>query len=247
MLAGVRSCFLLSFLLTISLLACVPVQAQVNGVPASVTSLGFGGSTNPNPGIRASVTSLGPNGFNNTRPIFGNCCASFFWLGDPNPQLFSGHRHHRRDRDKDKGRDREFGVGVLEPAYIPYATDIEEGDEDSPDTDYADNYADYVHAPAPRRAAPPAKHVADSGSTTKASEPDKPEEPVASQPATLLVFRDGHRSDVLNYAIVGDTLFDFAEGRTKKILLADLDLTATRKANDDRGVDFQIPAANARQ
>jgi hypothetical protein len=46
---------------------------------------------------------------------------------------------------------------------------------------------------------------------------------------------------VLNYAIVGDTLFDFAAGRTHKILLADLDLKATRKANDDRGVDFQVP------
>jgi hypothetical protein len=52
---------------------------------------------------------------------------------------------------------------------------------------------------------------------------------------------------VLNYAIVGDTLFDFADGRTKKILLADLDLPATRKANDDNGVDFQIPVTTARQ
>jgi len=48
---------------------------------------------------------------------------------------------------------------------------------------------------------------------------------------------------VLNYAIVGDTLFDFGTGRTKKILLTDLDLKATQKANDDRGVDFQIPPA----
>jgi hypothetical protein len=46
---------------------------------------------------------------------------------------------------------------------------------------------------------------------------------------------------------VGDTLFDFGAGRTHKILLADLDLAATRKANDDRGVDFQIPASSTRQ
>jgi hypothetical protein len=54
---------------------------------------------------------------------------------------------------------------------------------------------------------------------------------------------------VLNYAIVGDTLFDFdlADGRTRKILVSDLDLPATRKANDERGVDFQIPASTARQ
>jgi hypothetical protein len=59
----------------------------------------------------------------------------------------------------------------------------------------------------------------------------------------VLIFKDGHQSDVINYAIVGDTLFDFGAGRTHKILLADLDLAATRKANDDHGVDFQIPAS----
>ena len=57
----------------------------------------------------------------------------------------------------------------------------------------------------------------------------------------MLVFKDGHKSDVVNYAIVGDTLFDFGDGRTRKIRLADLDLPATQKANDDRGVDFQVP------
>ena len=65
----------------------------------------------------------------------------------------------------------------------------------------------------------------------------------------VIVFKDGHRSEVRNYAIVDNTLFDFdlADGRTRKILLADLDLSATHKANDDRGVDFQIPASIARQ
>jgi hypothetical protein len=45
-----------------------------------------------------------------------------------------------------------------------------------------------------------------------------------------------------NYAIVGDTLFDLADNRSHKIQLADLDLPATRKANDARGVDFQVPS-----
>jgi hypothetical protein len=70
---------------------------------------------------------------------------------------------------------------------------------------------------------------------------------VTAQPWTVLIFKDGHKSDVINYAIVGDTLFDFGAGRTHKILLADLDLAATRKANDDHGVDFQIPASATRQ
>ena len=44
MLAGMRSCFLLFFLLAFSVAASVPVHAQVNGVPPSVTSIGFGGT-----------------------------------------------------------------------------------------------------------------------------------------------------------------------------------------------------------
>ena len=234
MLAGMRSCFLLSFLLAFSLAACLPVQAQIKGVPPSVTSFGFGGSDNPTPGVRASVTSLGPNGYGNSRPVFGNCCANFFMPANPNPPLFSGRRHRHGDHDF-------FAVGVSEPAYIPYAVPYaEEADDDSLDVDY-------VHAPGPRNPAPPSKRAGDRDSAPKADASAKPEDPVAAQPSTVLVFKDGHKSDVVNYAIVGDTLFDFGAGRTHKILLADLDLPATRKANDDRGIDFQIPASTTRQ
>ena len=78
---------------------------------------------------------------------------------------------------------------------------------------------------------------------TEEPAPARAGDPVTAQPSTVLVFKDGHQSDVLNYAIVGDTLFDLGAGRTRKILLADLDLPATHKANDERGVDFQIPAS----
>jgi len=238
MLAGMRSCFLLSFLLAFSVAACLPVQAQINGVPASVTSPGFGGSNNPTPGVRASVTSLGPNGYGNSRPIFGDCCASFFLPANPNPPRFSKRRHRRGDHEL-------LPFGASEPVYIPYAVPYaEEADDDSPDVDY-------VHAPGTRNA-PPAHHAGGRDPAPKADAsaepaPGEPEEPVAAQPSTVLVFKDGHQSDVSNYAIVGDTLFDFTAGGTRKILLADLDLPATHKANDDRGVDFQIPASTKRQ
>jgi len=269
-LAARRSCFLLCFLLAFSVAACLPVLAQINGVPASVTSLGFGGSNNPNPGVRASVTSLGPNGYGNSGPAFGNCCSNFFMPANPNPALFfngqfsdrqvfkrqSSDRqfsgHHRRHRDHDF-----FPVGVSEPVYVPYAVPYavpsddayaEDSDDDSPDSDY-------VRAPDVRRS----ERSPDSGAKRRASRdsapmagasakpaPGDPDELVTAQPPTVLVFKDGHQSDVLNYAIVGGTLFDLGAGRTRKILLADLDLPATRKANDERGVDFQIPAS-ARQ
>jgi hypothetical protein len=66
-------------------------------------------------------------------------------------------------------------------------------------------------------------------------------------PATVLVFRDQHRREINNYAIVGQTLWNFNSGRTEKIALADLDLPSTEKANDDRGVTFRVPATGEAQ
>jgi hypothetical protein len=274
MLAASRSCFLLCFFLAMSVAACLPAQAQINGVPASVTSLGFGGSDNPTPGVRASVTSLGPNGFGNSRPIFGNCCANFFMPANPNPALFFNGQfsdrqffnrqssgHHRRHRDRDF-----FPVGVSGPVYVPYAVPyaVPSDDAYAEDADYDSPDSDYVHAPDVRRSewSPYSTAKRPSGRTLSpiADASAKPapgesvelapagaEDPVTAQPSTVLVFKDGHHSDVLNYAIVGDTLFDLGAGRTRKILLADLDLPATHKANDERGVDFQIPAGSNRQ
>jgi hypothetical protein len=256
MLAAMRSCLLLAFLLALLLAAGVPVAAQVNGIPPSVTSIGFGGSQNPAPGVRPGVTSLGPNGYGNFHPDFWNCCANLFMPANPNPPLFFEPRHHRKDRDGDKDKDRNkdravLPVAVVEPAYIPYGVPYApEADDDSADVDDA-------AAPGPRNPDLPAKPAADreSGQPTDASaEPSPvkaaplgPEESVAAQPSTVLVFKDGHMAAVVNYAIVGDTLFDFGDGRTRKILLADLDLPATQKINDDRGVDFQVPASTNRK
>ena len=61
-----------------------------------------------------------------------------------------------------------------------------------------------------------------------------------SQP-TQLVFRDKRTEEVQNYAIVGQTFWIFGEQRARKIPLTELDIPATKKANDDRGVEFQLP------
>jgi hypothetical protein len=58
---------------------------------------------------------------------------------------------------------------------------------------------------------------------------------------TALVFRDQHVLEVRNYAISGGTLWVLNDKAAKKIPLAQLDLDATIKMNDDRGVDFQVP------
>jgi len=216
MLASMRFRFLLIFLIGFFVAACLPFEAQINGVPPSVTSIGFGGRFIN--GVRPSVTSLGPNGLGNDWSVLGNCCSNFFLPANPH-QPPTSDRHRHRDREP-------VPVGIIEPAYIPYAP---ETDDDSADTD-----SDYSLVPSA-----PAGHTGNRDWAVKIDA--HAEEAVNAQPYTVLVFRDGHQSDVLNYAIVGDTLFDFAAGRTQKVPLADLDLPATRKVNDDRGVDFQIP------
>jgi hypothetical protein len=64
-------------------------------------------------------------------------------------------------------------------------------------------------------------------------------------PPTVLVFRNGHREETKNYAIVGEMLWSFNQQRTEKIALVSLDLPATEKTNLERGVDFHIPDANS--
>jgi hypothetical protein len=85
----------------------------------------------------------------------------------------------------------------------------------------------------------------DQDSYARADPPQsrQPEPGEVSTPPTVLVFRDQGRQDVQNYAIVGQTLWNFAPQRTQKIPLAELDLPATTKLNDERGVDFHIPSA----
>ena len=58
---------------------------------------------------------------------------------------------------------------------------------------------------------------------------------------TLLVFKDGHKVEATNYAIVGQSLWIYTEQDSKRVPLSDLDVTATKNANSDRGVTFQIP------
>ena len=68
----------------------------------------------------------------------------------------------------------------------------------------------------------------------------------AQLPPAVLVFRDGHREQTSDYAIVGSELYlyvDPAEGGGwfKKVNLGDLDLVATAAQNRERGSKFQLP------
>lgn len=205
-------------------------HAQINGAPASVTSPGFGGR--PINGPRASVTSLGPQGY-----APGNA-ARFSGNGGHDHNV-DGHRHHHHFIDY---------VPPVAYVPIPYAIDIgatEDNDQAASD----DDDADYQGGPTifdrrgsgadsyipPVKDARPAHATAEAPSEAQDQDPDPPQEP------TTLVFKDGHKLDVGNYAIVGPTLFDLTPGHARKVPLADLDLAATQKLNEDRGVIFRLP------
>jgi len=81
----------------------------------------------------------------------------------------------------------------------------------------------------------------------RSAPPPRDEERAEAAPPTVLVFRDQHKVEVQNYAIVGQTLWNFAPQHTQKIPLSDLDLPATSKANDERGVDFRVPGTQEGQ
>jgi len=59
--------------------------------------------------------------------------------------------------------------------------------------------------------------------------------------ATLFIFRDGLRISAQSYAITGQTLWVFDEHAARKYQLADLDASATEKANSANGVEFHVP------
>src|SRR5581483_4539408 len=75
----------------------------------------------------------------------------------------------------------------------------------------------------------------------------RPAQPVPPDTFTpvVLIFKDGHRTEVQNYAIVGETLWVLDEKNSSKIPLSDLDLDATQKENRAHGVRFSTPGRYA--
>ena len=137
-----------------------------------------------------------------------------------------------------------LGYGALYGYGMPYADDPNAGDQGYDATDDSN----YQGGPTifDRRGSgaesyvPPVENVpAPHAEQAENSAPDPQPQPV--QPLTVLVFKDGHKLEVGNYAIVGTTLFDLTPGHPRKIALADLDLDATQKQNEDQGIVFQLP------
>lgn len=72
-------------------------------------------------------------------------------------------------------------------------------------------------------------------------------EPPGELPAAVLVFRDGHEEEIGKYTIVGATLYTSADywstgSWTRRVPIAELDIPATLKRNQERGARFRLPS-----
>jgi hypothetical protein len=198
------------------LLAGVTAAAQINGAPPSVTSLGFGGRAIN--GAPPSVTSIGPRG-----PVFNPAYPS------SKPFFGAGQHHHYHSYAP-------LGAAVYAVPIYGY------GYADAPD-DGDDAASAPVNGPAMPGVGAPYRSAGSSGpEMASAADPADPPDPApTAQPKTELVFKDGRQMEIGNYAIVGSTLYELAGETRHKIALSDLDLDATVKANEDRGIDFTVP------
>jgi hypothetical protein len=208
--------------------------AQINGIPPSVTSPGFGGRAIN--GTPPSVTSLGSNGF--APPSSG-----------VNFHTHTGGHHHHHTVNGNAYYPYIYAVPV------PYTVDVNDADanNEDDDSDYQggptvfdrrgsgrDSYIPPTY-PGPAHAHPAAQTGSMPTNDPPASESGGEPVPEPPQPSTVLVFKDGHQAEVGNYAIVNQTLYDLTPGHPRRIALADLDLSATQQQNEDRGITFQLP------
>ncbi len=238
---------LVAFTLVAAFTVPVPAQSQrsnwsgntphmtTHGNPPSVTSFGFGGHPGFH-GLPPSVTS--PN-FNGTP----------FHFQQPFHQrpIFVPHRH------RDRGFNPFFSNVIAVPYAYPVYVDDSGVDDSMEEEDYRGGPTIYDRRGSgteeysqPERRDPSQDEPRRGKDDYRTAPPEPaPQAEVATQPRTILVFKDGHQREVANYAIVGSTLFDLSDGLTRKVALAELDLPATVKQNDDRGVEFQLPAAKS--
>jgi hypothetical protein len=101
------------------------------------------------------------------------------------------------------------------------------------------------------------KASADEQSGPDYSEKSTPRSPVPGRkdaaqpprelPPAVLVFRDGRKEEVSSYTIMSGTIYSKADywssgSWTRKIQIADLDVPATLKLNQERGLKFVLPA-----
>jgi hypothetical protein len=235
-------------------------QVSKAGVPDSAAH--NGGISIAHPG-RVQVFTVPNNNFSNGNFGFPKCCINGWLPNNPAaapgfgrpPRVFNGH-HHRNFRN---GFGNGFGVPVYAVPSYYYPPDFVNSVDDSMEENYAPGPTIFDRSGSNRnsidfernydeRLSRIERQMDQADARSQNSDPRSPaiEPPPApeSKPTTL-VYRNGHTEQVKNYAIVGDTLFDFTADGRRRISLYDLDLQATQRVNDEQGVDFRLPVRAA--
>ena len=107
------------------------------------------------------------------------------------------------------------------------------------------DYAEPTIAKTPTK--PPAKPPM-SATPMSATQKERSESQARELPPAVLVYRDGHREEIPDYAIADGLIYvrgnNWQNGYwTKRIPLSALDAPATVQANQQRGVKFMLPTA----
>lgn len=68
--------------------------------------------------------------------------------------------------------------------------------------------------------------------------PSPQAEPVPAEPSTILVLRDGKKVETDNYAVMGTMFWNFSAHPVQRIPISQIDISASRQANQLRGIEF---------
>jgi hypothetical protein len=133
---------------------------------------------------------------------------------------------------------------------VPYTADVlDNGASDDNDPNYQggptvfDRRGAGAYSYIPPGYESPAESTAPGPQAADSSPAEYDPDSQPSPDPTVLVFKDGHQLEIGNYAIVNQTLYDLTPGHPRRIALADLDLAATQKQNDDHGITFDLPSS----
>jgi hypothetical protein len=217
-------------------------DGRLHGAPASVLSpKTFPFGVNVPPKQRPIFIARGPlRRFGNPRvsrrillpiPVFYPVYYQGIDYSDPpvaDPSVAANTAPSERSADSDAAV--ATSEEALRQAYLQGARDA--AAQQQQDSRYGQHYLDSRETA--RSKPSPSKNRQEESPKAKAPEVD-------NSPATVFIFKDGSKIEMRNYAIMGQTLYDLSSNPLKKVLLADLDTSATQKANDDRGITVKLP------
>ena len=241
-------------------------DGRLHGVPASVLSptplfpnvnppaFVFNPPLNGRPGFNGHRPPSrrfgdGRRGHHNNPPVFVPVPLFYpiypdaaYPLADPNvdapatadAETPSAGQDQRQDQPSSSS-DVATSEDALRAAYLQGARDALS--QQRSDTRYGGHYMDSRESVPPVVSEDRPARRTHSEESSAAAAPHKE----SDWPATVFIFKDGHQIETRNFAIMGQTLYDFSSQGLKKVQLADLDKDATIKANDDRGIQVKLP------